>query len=139
MITEGRFKPSPFRNGLQYSVRGDQYFNNAKDRIYGQFYSATLEQENVPFRRGFDTKNDNVSWAVTTNWTHTFSPTLLNEFKFGGTYVDGTNLTSGPSAFRMSRSVARASGFPRAGGPGRSFSTTITGGTSSPGYGGLTR
>lgn len=96
MITEGRFKPSPFRNGLQYSLRGDQYFNNAKDRIYGQFYSATLEQENVPFRSGFDTKNDNVSWAVTTNWTHTFSPTLLNEFKFGGTYVDGTNLTSGP-------------------------------------------
>ena len=72
MITEGRFKPSPFRNGLQYSFCGDQYFNNAKDRIYGQFYSATLEQENVPFRRGFDTKNDNVSWAVTTNWTHTF-------------------------------------------------------------------
>ncbi len=91
MITEGRFKPSPFRNGLQYSLRGDQYFNDGKDRIYGQYFRATLDQQNVPFRRSFGTTNGNLSWAVITNWTHTFSPNLLNEFKFGGTYVDGTN------------------------------------------------
>ena len=99
LITEGRFKPSPFRNGLQYSFRGDQYFNNARDRVYGQYINSTLDTENVPFRLGFDTQNSNLSWAVITNWTHTFSPTLINEFKFGGTYVDGTNLTSGP--FRL--------------------------------------
>ena len=51
MITEGRFKPSPFRKGLQYSVRGDQYFNNAKDRIYSEFYSATLKHQKL-LRRG---------------------------------------------------------------------------------------
>ena len=43
MFTEGRFKSSLFRNGLQFSVRGDQYFDNAKDRICGQFQMPTAE------------------------------------------------------------------------------------------------
>ena len=40
MIDNGIFNSTNFRNGDQYFVRVDKYFN--KDRIYGSFFRTTL-------------------------------------------------------------------------------------------------
>jgi hypothetical protein len=89
MILEGRSRPSPFRNALQWNLRGDQYLNNNNDRLYFNLYKTDLDLEDILFREGFSTVNDNFSTALQANWTHTFSPTLLNEFNFGWIFVQG--------------------------------------------------
>jgi hypothetical protein len=96
MVLQGRVQPSPYRNGLQYSFRGDQYLNNSRDRIFGNYHKATLDTENSAYRKGFGSINTNLTWALQVNWTHTFSSTLVNEAAAGMTYVDGTNVVSGP-------------------------------------------
>ena len=45
MVVEGRFKPSPFRNGLQWSTRVDHNFNGGRDRVYGNYFRTTLDAE----------------------------------------------------------------------------------------------
>lgn len=91
MIVEGRARPSPFRNALQWNVRGDQYLNNSNDRLYVNLYKTNLDTQQILFRNGFSTVNDNFSTAVQANWTHTFSPQLLNEFTFGWVRVQGNS------------------------------------------------
>ncbi|MCW5977433.1 MAG: TonB-dependent receptor [Bryobacteraceae bacterium] len=91
MIMEGTAKPAPFRNALQFNIRADQYLNNGNDRLYFNYYDTTLDTEAVNFRRGFSTVNDNLSHAVQANWTHTFSPAVLNEFSFGWIKVLGNS------------------------------------------------
>jgi len=91
MILEGRARPSPFRNALQWNLRGDQYLNNNNDRLYVNLYKTNLDTEQILFRNGFSTVNDNFSTAVQANWTHTFSARLLNEFTFGWIRVQGNS------------------------------------------------
>ena len=89
MIDEGRFVSSPFRNGNQYNGRVDQYLNNTSDRLYFNFYKMKYDIETQVNRRGFSTTDDGHMNSFQGNWTHTFSPTVLNEFGFGWGYVDG--------------------------------------------------
>jgi hypothetical protein len=100
MIDEGTYKPSPFRNGLQYSARADQYLRDSKERIYFNYNRMTLDQENSAIRSGLSSVNTSNSRAVQAAWAHTFSPTLLNEFSFGGSMVYGLNV-AGNVAFRV--------------------------------------
>lgn len=93
MVAEGRFKPSPFRNGLQWNTRIDHYLNGGRDRVYGNYFRTTLDAEIVAVRDGYDTSNKNVSDAIQTNWTRTLSPNLVNEFAFGWLRVEGNGGT----------------------------------------------
>ncbi|MFQ5968154.1 MAG: TonB-dependent receptor domain-containing protein [Acidimicrobiia bacterium] len=89
MINEGRFTRSPFRNGLQYNVRVDQYLNDSADRLYFNLYRTELDIETQRNRRGFSTTDDNFSTAIQSSWTRTFSPAVINEFSFGWIRVQG--------------------------------------------------
>ncbi len=89
LINEGRFVSSPFRNGNQFNARLDQYFNDSADRVYFNFYKMKYFIETQVNRRGFSTTDDGNMNAFQGSWTHTFSPTVLNEFGFGWGYVDG--------------------------------------------------
>ena len=89
LINEGRFVSSPFRNGQQYNIRADQYFNDATDRVYFNYYRTERYSEVQVNRRGFSTEDDGFNNAIKTSWTRTFSPTVLNEFSFGWARVDG--------------------------------------------------
>lgn len=93
MVVEGRSKPSPFRNGLQWNTRLDHYLNSGKDRIYGNYFRTTLDTEATAVRVGYETVNTNVSDAVQMNWTRTLSPTLVNELTFGWLRVEGNSST----------------------------------------------
>ncbi len=88
---------SPYQNGLQYSVRGDQYFRDGKDRIYGYYYNIKLDSQAIDPRQGFTYTNPNRSWFTSINYTHTFSPNLLNEAQFAAYKVEGASPGTDPT------------------------------------------
>ena len=77
MIDSGVFNSSNFRNGMQYFARIDKAFS--KDRIYASFFRTTLDFGGPAVIPQFSTTNHNTQSAIQVNWTHTFSPTTLNE------------------------------------------------------------
>ncbi|MFN7992515.1 MAG: TonB-dependent receptor [Bryobacteraceae bacterium] len=95
MVDEGRFKPSPYRNGVQYTFRFDQYIRS-KDRIYANYLEGGSDNENPAIRKDLTSVSSYEETGVQANWTHTFSPTLLSELSFGGYKVLGNAVKSGP-------------------------------------------
>ena len=81
-------------NGLQWNVRIDRYFT--KDRVYGNFYRKTPDTVSPNVRPAFNNAN---SFAGTTNylnldWTHTFSPNVVNDAAAGFTRISGLGTCS---------------------------------------------
>ena len=87
LIDSGIFNSSSIRNGQQYFVRVDKYFN--KDRFYGSFFRTTLESGGPNVIPQFSSINHNWERALQVNWTHTFSPTTLNEAIFAQNRIEG--------------------------------------------------
>jgi carboxypeptidase family protein/TonB-dependent receptor-like protein len=82
---------APKNNGLQWNLRFDRYFRDSKDRINGSYFRKTPDTITPNLRPAFDTHN---AFAGITNyanadWTHTFSPNLLNDAAFGITRISG--------------------------------------------------
>jgi hypothetical protein len=87
MIDSGVFNSTNFLNGTQYFVRIDKYFKS--DRIYGSFF-RTLQNNGGPnVIPQFSTTNNYWQRALQVDWTHTFSPTTLNEVIFAQNRVEG--------------------------------------------------
>lgn len=82
---------APYQHGLQYSARGDQFFRGGKDRVYGYIFELKLDTQNVDPRANFNSLNTNRSWFNNINYTHVFSPNLLNEAQFASYKVEGAN------------------------------------------------
>ncbi len=81
------------RDAIQYNGRVDKYFKN--DRIYGDFFLTRLNTGTADIRPQFSTTNSFYTNSVQANYTHTFTPTTLNEIAFGYLTVDGTNNDTG--------------------------------------------
>lgn len=82
---------APKNNGLQWNFRIDRYFRDSKDRLNGSYFRKTPDVITPNLRPAFDTLN---AFAGITNyanldWTHTFSPNLLNDAAFGITRISG--------------------------------------------------
>ncbi len=77
------------RNGLQWNVRVDQIFANSKDRLYGNVYRMTVEPTNTQSRPAFGYIRPGFTDYGGLNWTHTFSPTIVNEAALGFTRNQG--------------------------------------------------
>ena len=82
---------APKNNGLQWNFRVDRYFRDSKDRLNGSFFRKTPDVISPNIRPAFNTLN---AFAGITNyanldWTHTFSPSLLNDAAFGVTRISG--------------------------------------------------
>ncbi len=81
-------------NGLQWNTRVDLSFD--KDRFYTNFYRKT------PYTQGINTRPDFASpnnFAGITNyanldWTHTFSPNMVNDAAMGITRISGLGTCS---------------------------------------------
>jgi len=101
MVAEGRFKPSPFRNAIQYSGRVDHYLRNSNDRLYFNFYKVDLDTEQIGRRAGFYGVDNNNTSAYQASWLHIFSPGLLNEFSYGQIRVQGSVGDSPGIPFRV--------------------------------------
>jgi hypothetical protein len=100
MVDQGTNTPSPYRNGLQYNFRGDQYLRQSKERIYFNYNNMNVDSENPAIRTGMQSVNNSNSYAIQSSWTHTFTPTLLSELSFGGSKVFGQN-AGGDAPFRI--------------------------------------
>ncbi len=82
---------APKNNGLQWTFRIDRYLRDGKDRINGSFFRKTPDVIGPNLRPAFDTLNAFVGITNYSNidWTHTFSPNLLNDAAFGITRISG--------------------------------------------------
>ncbi len=101
IVAQGRFKPSPFRNAIQYSGRVDHYLRKDNDRLYFNFYKVDLDTEQIGRREGFYGVDNNNTSAYQASWLHIFTPTLLNEFSYGQIRVQGSAGDSPGIPFRV--------------------------------------
>lgn len=109
MVDNGGYNASPFRNGLQWNVRIDQYWE--KDRLYGNFYRMTHDDQTPSIRTDMDTTNHYDSNSLQTNYTHTFNAHLLNEAMFGYLRVQGISSQTGPFSVPVISVVGQSAGI----------------------------
>lgn len=95
LIVQGTWNRSPPRTGLQYNFRVDQYIGT-KDRIYASFTRTQSDNANFSNRSAQNNASLRYVNAFQANWTHTFSPTVLNEFGFSANKVLGTDGSGSP-------------------------------------------
>jgi Carboxypeptidase regulatory-like domain/TonB dependent receptor len=93
MTDNGVFNGTNFRNGTQYFGRADKYFNN--DRIYFSVFRTLNAYGGPATVTAFGSTNNTWERAVQGGWTHTFSPTMLNELSIGNSRVQGINDETG--------------------------------------------
>ncbi|MBM3787164.1 MAG: hypothetical protein FJW30_22635 [Acidobacteria bacterium] len=91
VLAQGTWSRTPRRNGLQYSIRGDRYFREGKDRVFGSFIRTESDNNNLDPRPFFVNNSERFVNAMQANYTHAFKPTLLNEFAVSGNRVQGFN------------------------------------------------
>lgn len=96
MVVQGSWSRSPYRNGLQYSFRGDQYLRGGNDRIYGSFIRTESENAALANRPTHNATSNRFVNAFQTSWTHMFSGAALNEFGFSGNKVQGEDGAGAP-------------------------------------------
>jgi len=87
MIDSGSFGATQIRNGTQYFARLDSVFKN--DRVYGSLFRTLLTSGAASAMPQFSALNPTWQVALQANWTHTFSPTTLNDASFGVSRVEG--------------------------------------------------
>ena len=116
VLNNAVFNSSSYRNGLQWNIRIDKYFQN--DRIYGTFYKTDLSYGNSTIRPAFTSTNETYQHAWQVNETHTFSPSTLNEAAFATNFVEGIT----PKTGLFSVPVVNVTGL------GQGFGTGFAGG-----------
>jgi hypothetical protein len=82
---------APTRNGLQWNARVDRYFNDSKDRVHVNYQRRTADVEGTQFRTAFRNQfaSRPLTYYANVNWTHTFSPSVVNEAAVGFTRFTG--------------------------------------------------
>jgi hypothetical protein len=93
----GTFSDTLPRNGLQWFGRIDHSWHDGKDRLYGSVGRTTLDQvafgaPNVYPAFTAMASEYTAYWNV--NYTHVFSPTILNEASWSGTRAWGADPVS---------------------------------------------
>jgi hypothetical protein len=83
----GVFGATSKRDGTQYFGRIDQVFKN--DRIYASIFRTLLLTGAPSAMPQFSALNNTWQVAGQATWTHTFSPTTLNDFTIGQSRVEG--------------------------------------------------
>jgi hypothetical protein len=87
MEDTGSFGATSIRNGTQYFARIDQDFKN--DRVYASLFRTLLLTGAPSSMTQFSALNNTWQVAGQASWTHTFSPTTLNDFTIGISRVEG--------------------------------------------------
>ena len=87
VIDQGAFGATSIRNGTQYFARLDKGFKN--DRIYASIFRTLLLTGAPSPMPQFSALNNTWQVAGQASWTHTFSPSTLNDFTAGQSRVEG--------------------------------------------------
>lgn len=84
------------RNGTQYFARIDKDWKN--DRVYVSLFRTLLLTGAPSAMPQFSALNNTWQVAGQASWTHTFSPTTLNEFTAGQSRVEGVLGSGAPAS-----------------------------------------
>jgi hypothetical protein len=89
---EGTFNTTSPRKGLQWTLRGDHYFNQNKDRVFASFNRTNVDK--VLFGTpdvypDFNTISPTNTMHFNSNWTRVLSANKLNEASFSWLRVYG--------------------------------------------------
>ncbi len=87
MIDTGFFGAVSVRNGTQYFARIDQGFKS--DRVYASLFRTLLLNGAPSPMTQFSALNNTWQVAGQISWTHSFSPTTINEATAGQSRVEG--------------------------------------------------
>jgi hypothetical protein len=109
MVDNGTYAASPYRNGLQWNLRVDQYFGH--DRLYGNFYRMTHNDQAPSIRTQMDSTATYRTNSLQINETHSFSPNVLNEAMFGLLKVQGIASETGPFSVPVINVVGQSAGL----------------------------
>jgi outer membrane receptor protein involved in Fe transport len=94
----GAFGATAVRNGTQYFGRLDTDFKN--DRVYVSLYRTVLTSGAPTASPQFSSLNPTWQVAGQVAWTHTFSPTTINDASAGLSRVEG-NLATGAKDYTV--------------------------------------
>ena len=117
VLDTGTSNLSPQYNALLYGFRGDQYIGQ-NDRIYGAYGNDSFTLGHPANRIGFSNHDIQSNWYTQMNWTHTFSPTVLNEMGFAANSVGGSNGLGGQNNVPQINVTGQSLGFTSSWGPG---------------------
>jgi hypothetical protein len=114
LLQPGVLSTTSPRNGLQWSLRGDQLFNNS-DRISAVYFRMTATQSTPGTRPAFNVHPPAEADFANLNYTHIFSSSLVNQAAMGFTLDYGASPLAHPSI--PSINVTGMSGFGGGWGP----------------------
>jgi len=117
VLDQGVSNLSPPYNALQYGFRVDQYIGT-NDRIYGNYAHDSFTLGHPANVIGFSNHDIQSNWYAQANWTHTFSPTMLNEMSFAANSVGGANGQGGTDNVPDVTVTGQSLGFNSSWGPG---------------------
>lgn len=75
-------------NGTEYNLRLDQVLRGGKDRAYLSFFRFDQKSLSYDIKPSFDGVTPSTGYYLAGNYTHTFTPNLLNQASFGLTRFD---------------------------------------------------
>ena len=88
MIDSGNFGATSIRNGTQYFARIDKDFKG-HDQVYASLFRTLLLTGAPSSMPQFSALNNTWQVALQGTWSHTFSPTTINNVSFGVNRVEG--------------------------------------------------
>jgi len=80
------FAPSA-NDSDQFSLRLDSVFNDGKDLLFGRYFATDLSIPDATSRNAFGDDEVGLSQSANITLVHEFSPTLVNEARFGYLYL----------------------------------------------------
>ena len=80
------FAPSA-NDSDQFSLRLDSVFNDGKDLLFGRYFATGLRKPDATSRNAFGDDEEGLSQSALLTLVHEFSPTLINEARFGYLYL----------------------------------------------------
>jgi hypothetical protein len=81
----GYFNQAPYVKGIQFNGRMDQYFNNARDRVYLNFFRMDQQSNALAYRDAMEQYSPSQAKYAGIGYTHVFTPAVLNQFNFAFT------------------------------------------------------
>jgi hypothetical protein len=97
LFQSGVLSTSTPRNGIQWNARVDQIFGDGSNRFYANFFRMTATQSSPGPRPAFNTTPPAEADYASANFTHVFSPNLVNEAAIGFTLDYGASPVAHPS------------------------------------------
>ncbi len=90
VFDNGVFSQTPEVNGYQLNARVDQYFRGGKDRFYISYFKSPQMSDFLWYVSKYNSKTPSDSKYFNVNYTHTFSPTMLNQLGINYQRYDGS-------------------------------------------------